>query len=146
MAVLRPAVDSFLPNFTHRYTATHPPSPARIPATSRSPPKSLSKSSLLPVLFFFPSFFFFLVFFLVVCLSLLLPRSSVSFVSTFGWRFFVENRVFALNFHRVRTHPVFGIVVYFRGAPLSCTCNAFFNCAPPDPLPSRSPSPVPRSR
>lgn len=39
MAVPRPAVDSFLPNFTHRYTATQPLVAYTPPQHSRAPPK-----------------------------------------------------------------------------------------------------------
>ena len=104
MAVPRPAVDSFLPNFTHRYTATRPLVAYTPPQHSRQ--NFPSKSSLLSILLYseFRPFF-----------------SSLLFIPFFFFFFSVpfpgnENCVVALNFRRARTHPVFGVALHFRGS------------------------------
>ena len=102
MAVPRPAVDSFLPNFTHRYTATRPLVAYTPPQHSRQ--NFPSKSSLLSILLYSESLFFVPSLYPLFFFYLSVPLHGN------------ENRVVALNFRRARTHPVFGVALHFRGS------------------------------
>lgn len=108
MAVPRPAVDSFLPNFTHRYTATQPLVAYIPPQHSRAPPKTSLRNRLCSLFFF------------IYQNSILFSPPPLSFprffLSPFARFLSVENRVVALNFRRVRTRPVFGVALHFRGS------------------------------
>lgn len=107
MAVPRPAVDSFLPNFTHRYTATRPLVAYTPPQHSRQ--NFPSKSSLLSILlyseslFFVPSlspfFFFFISRFLSTGTKTAL--SLLIFVARERTLFLASRSIFAVHFRPV---------------------------------------------
>lgn len=113
MAVPRPAVDSFLPNFTHRYTATRPLVAYIPPQHSRAPPKTSLRNRLCSLFFFIYQNS--ILFFFPLPSPPLYPPLFL-FIPPVARFLSVENRVVALNFRRVRTRPVFGVALHFRGS------------------------------